>query len=706
MTVQHEIKSQLAKLLATEDLIVEHKQCETACFNVHTRVLTLPMWEKASNVVYDLLVGHEVGHALFTPDEDWYERKKIPPQFVNVVEDARIEKLMKRKYAGLAKTFYHGYKELHEEDFFALSDCDISNLNLADRANLYFKIGNFLDLSFTEEEKAIIRMIDGCDDFEDVLIAAEALYKFCKKKHDEDVKKPANQTENQQPSSEIVDEDAKEEVEHESDDQTEDSQEPISNDQEIYSDERDDELQVETADSLSDNIKDLINEHSSETVYLEIPKVNLDTVIASNQDVHDYIDWWWSRYDEFEPSVFEYTDTEFCKFKRNAQKEVNYLVKEFECRKAADSYARASTARTGVLDTSNLHTYKFNEDLFRKVTVLPDGKNHGLVFVLDWSGSMSQVMSDTCKQLFNLIWFCKKVNIPFEVYAFTNEWNRNHLDKNGEVVPANLIDHIERKEGLFAVDADFSLMNILSSKVSGKEMEKQMISVWRLAYAFGRSYSANFAWPDRLSLSGTPLNESLVCLHQILPKFQRDNKLQKVQCIVLTDGEANQLAQYKEIKRYWEKDGESYIGLKRIDPGNTIIRDRKLGTTYKFGYSYHEFTDVMLRNLKDKFPQVNFIGMRVLASRDVGNFMRLHNSPSDNEFTRLQKEWKKEKSFCIKNSGYDAYFGLSSIALSQDSEFEVKDDATKAQIKSAFVKSLKVKKLNKKVLGEFISLVA
>ena len=108
---------------------------------------------------------------------------------------------------------------------------------------------------------------------------------------------------------------------------------------------------------------------------------------------------------------------------------------------------------------------------------------------------------------------------------------------------------------------------------------------------------------DRLSLSGTPLNESLVCLHQILPKFQRDNKLQKVQCIVLTDGEANQLAQYKEIKRYWEKDGESYIGLKRIDPGNTIIRDRKLGTTYKFGYSYHEFTDVMLRNLKDKFPQ-------------------------------------------------------------------------------------------------------
>ena len=176
--------------------------------------------------------------------------------------------------------------------------------------------------------------------------------------------------------------------------------------------------------------------------------------------------------------------------------------------------------------------------------------------------------------------------------------------------------------------------------------------------------------------------------------------------IILTDGEANALAQYKEIKRYWEKDSEPYIGHKRIEPHTTILRDRKLGTTYRFGYSYHEFTNVMLRNLKDKFPEVNFIGMRVLASRDVGSFMRLHNHPGSDEFLRLQKEWKKEKSFCIKNSGYDAYFGLSSNNLSQDSEFEVDDGATKAKIKSAFVKSLKVKKLNKKVLGEFISLVA
>ena len=104
-------------------------------------------------------------------------------------------------------------------------------------------------------------------------------------------------------------------------------------------------------------------------------------------------------------------------------------MKEFECKKAADSYARATTSRTGVLDCSKLHTYKYNEDLFKKVTTLADGKNHGLVFVLDWSGSMCDVMSDTVKQLFNLVWFCKKVSIPFEVYAFTNEYPKELNDK-------------------------------------------------------------------------------------------------------------------------------------------------------------------------------------------------------------------------------------------------------------------------------------
>ena len=155
--IHHEIKSQLAKLLATEDLVVENKYVETAQFNVHTRVLTLPVWEKASSQVYDMLVAHEVGHALFTPDSDWFKERKISPQFVNIVEDVRIEKMMKRRYAGITKTFYRGYKELSDEDFFCIENDDINKMNLADKANLYFKIGSFVDIDFNSQERVLIQ---------------------------------------------------------------------------------------------------------------------------------------------------------------------------------------------------------------------------------------------------------------------------------------------------------------------------------------------------------------------------------------------------------------------------------------------------------------------------------------------------------------------------------------------------------------------
>ena len=698
MAVQQEIKSQLAKLLATEDLIVEHKNCETASFNVHTRLLTLPMWDKASNTVYDLLVGHEVGHALFTPDED--PPAHVPFQFVNVVEDARIEKMMKRKYPGLAKTFFKGYQELNEEDFFSISDGDVADFNLADRANLYFKVGNFVDISFTEEEVTIIRMIEGCETFEDVVRVAEILHNYCKKKKEDkpEVPMPSQSDEGQvSPDSE-----SEQQIEDTDEQGTETpEQQPINDDSSSDIDDiAIDDIEVRTADALSDNIKDLIRDALYENNYVEIPNLDFKSVVVNNTDIHEYCNKHYDRYHEF-PETFDEPDKMFVEFKRSAQKEVNYLVKEFECRKSAAAYSRSSVARTGVLDCSRLHTYKYNEDLFKKVTVLPEGKNHGLIFVLDWSGSMSSVMTDTCKQLFNLIWFCKKVSIPFEVYAFSNEWNHNHYDENGNSIVPPITSHYVKKENLLSVDDRFSMLNILTSKISGKELEKQMKNIWRLAYAFGRSYQVRYSWPERLSLSGTPLNESLVALHTILPKFQKENKLQKVQCIVLTDGEANQLSYHTEIKT---GRSEPYIGNRRCDCECTFLRDRKLGTTYKFGWGYHEFTKTMLRNLKDKFPQVNFIGIRVIEGRNINGFIKLFYS-SYNEITKLQQDWRKTRSICIKDSGYDAYFALSSSSLSQDSSFDVDDGATKAKIKSAFVKSLKVKKLNKKVLGEFISLV-
>ena len=712
MPVNHEIKSQLAKLLATEDLVVEHKKVETACFNVHNRVLTLPMWEKASNIVYDLLVGHEVGHALFTPDEDWIKERKIPPQFVNVTEDARVEKLMKRKYAGLAKTFYGGYKELSDDDFFQLGNEDISTYNLADRANLYFKVGNFLSLDFTVEEQGIINQIGDAETFDEALDAAEVLYNYCKQKQQEETKVNLDSHENQQSgsgSNSASDFSDQQEGENEAESEPgDDNSIQSGGESEPTQGEMGGETsepEVKTVDNLEDALKDLVNKDGWENTYVEIPKLNIKQIIVSNSEIHNRCKESWTHYHDtsvYEPGeIFGEADKEFREFKRSAQKEVNYLVKEFECRKAADSYARATTARTGVLDCSKLHTYKYNEDLFRKVTTLANGKNHGLVFILDWSGSMSRVMLDTVKQLFNLIWFCKKVNIPFEVYAFTNDYPVFKYDENNKPIMPEPV--YKKKDGLIQVQEYFSLMNMLTSKTNGKTLEDQMLNIYRIARSFSDQHYCRYAVPVGWGLSGTPLNETLVALHEILPIFQKDNKLQKVQCVILTDGEASPLKYHKEFNRRYE-DGP-YLGVNSIGT-NGFLRDRKTGNTYSLDVEWYGFTDVLLRNLRDRFPSVNFIGMRILESRDANNFIRRYTGWISGDYEKITSSWKKEKTFSIKNSGYHTYFGLSATALANDTEFEVAEDATKTQIKTAFVKSLKSKKMNKKVLGEFVELVA
>lgn len=703
MMVSHEIKSQLAKLLATEDLVVEHKKVETAQFNVHTRVLTLPMWEKASNVVYDMLVGHEVGHALYTPDRNWLKEYNIPPQFVNIVEDARIEKLMKRRYMGLAKTFYGGYKELAEQDFFQVADEDIGKMNLADRANLRFKIGNYTLVPIESgEETEIIDAIADTETFDEVLVVAERLYKYCKEKKKTESQTDQHQDNRQEGQSE---ETSMESSQNESDDDqpdNESSDAPVSGGGQNETpdvDVSDEEPEVKTADSLEESLKDLIDHiYGEETTYVQIPDLDVDNIIIPNSEIQNNCELYWSDINSMNIEILKDPDQKYAEFKKSAQKEVNYLVKEFECRKSADAYARATTARTGVLDCTKLHTYKYNEDLFRKVTTLADGKNHGLIFVLDWSGSMQYVMEDTIKQLFNLIWFCRKVNIPFEVYAFTGEYPYVKTDEKG--VSQFRKPSYKKEPGYFAIPEWFSMMNILTSKVNAKTLEQQMKSIYRIAYSF--THYCSYTTPQGMSLSGTPLNEALVSLHKIIPQFKKEHKLQKVQCVVLTDGEANPLKYHKEFNRKYE-DGP-FIGT--VYAGEEfVLRDRKTGNTYNVINNYIGFTTKILENLRDNFVDVNFIGIRVISGRDANSFIRLHCKNYDQRES-IMKTWKKEKSFVIRNVGYHSYFALSSNALSNSSEFEVNEDATKSQIKSAFVKSLRTKKMNKKILGEFVELVA
>ena len=747
--INYEVKGQLAKLLATEDLIIENRKVETAMFDVERRVLTLPMWEKASASVYDLLVGHEVGHALYTPPDNWKkDYPDLPMSYVNILEDVRIEKLMKRKYAGIVKTFFNGYKELSSQDFFELEENDVEEMGLPDRLNLNAKIGNFVDVPFSDGENYFINKANKTETFQEVLDLSIELFDYMKEQIKDSMASNGGELDEEwkvgndfsvgESSEGIPFQETESDQDGDSEETKGQSKESQSTpdlgsdfdteDMEAASDITGGEhggLETITDKTLSDNLENLNNKDrpsSRDPEYCTIPELKLDNLHIKVNDIHSTLDDWYTeqqrRYDlsriempgRSERNVYQEVDNEYRLFRRSAQKEVNYLVKEFECRKSADAYARATVSKTGVLDCTKLHSYKYNEDLFKKITTLPDGKNHGLIFVLDWSGSMSTVLMDTIKQLYNLVWFCKKVQIPFQVFAFTNEWNRySQYDPNNSYIGHYSLpfEHHEVKDGQFIVDNQFAMLEFLSSDVKKKDLEHHMLNIWRTASVMDSRGRWNndyfYQAPHGLSLSGTPLNEALVSLNSLIPQFKKKTGVQKIQCITLTDGEAHPIS---FSKRFTDKDGNTWMGSRSSTHGSVFIRDTN-GKTHNCGDNYHELTGALIQQLRGRFTDVNFIGIRVLNKSESSSFIRRYSDWDQDKVANLQNQWRKTKSVMIENGGgYHAYFALSSSALNSDDSFEVKEDATKSQIKAAFKKSLSAKKMNKKVLGQFMEYIA
>ena len=708
-----EIKGNLARLLATENLVVEHRKVSTASFNVDDRVLTLPLWEKASETVYDLLVGHEVGHALYTPgskDGSW--EKDIPHDYYNVVEDARIEKMIKRRYPGLARDFFKGYTELNNDDFFEIKDKDLSTFSLIDRINLHFKIGAFALVPFQDDEKHFLFMIEEAETFADVTVIVRLLNDFIKRKKEEKVADVPAQEQStgsgsgmpQNVPSQEQGENANENANEESN-ANEDASVDNQSQQQGGGASGPDEERSETQKAFDQNAQGLNSNNSMvwNVEYVEIGKNNLDEIIVPFNSLHKYIEQSWiSQQEQKEDmNLFEHADKAFREYKASAQQEVNYLVKEFECKKSADAYARAATSKTGVLDTSKLHTYKYNDDLFKKVTVLPDGKNHGMIFILDWSGSMGNIIEPTVKQLINLMWFCRKVQIPFELYAFTYEWNNHFINPEHDYTK----EKSAREHLKLGVHQRTSLLNFVSSSAKSKDFEKSILNLYRFAYYFSPGYYYDrYNVPMGCDLSGTPLNDAIITLHDVIPAFQKQTGSQKTTVCILTDGESAGCQYSVKVDRH----GNDYIGSRTFDEGNQL-RDRKLGKTYKVNSDYRSITQVLLQNLKDKFPEVNLVGFRIGNTGDFTSYYRyatISDSPSWSVPDIEMKKWKKEKTWEFNSVGYDSLYFMANTSLSSNTDFDVADTATKTQIKSAFVKSLKSKKTNKKILSSFAAVVS
>ena len=692
----HFVKDSLAKLLAQEDLAVEHRSVETAQFNVETRVLSLPIWQTDIKIV-DAMIAHEVGHALYTPN-DWSFEGRIPMQFVNVVEDIRVEKLMKRRYGGISKTFFKGYSELHNQDFFSINGKNVSGMNLADRLNLHYKIGAFVNIPFSAEEAIFVERAKFIESFEDALDLAEDLYKFCKdaaeKQKEQEQEVPAQESPD---GEQVVSEDTpepksamdSEDGEETDDDELQDGDQTVE--EKDFEEDSLEDLEVETQSSMTDALKDVAKQTQNEYEeyqYLEAPEVDYKKFIVSNKEVWHHCDEVWKERG-YVPENFANCDSEYKTFKQTSNQEVNYLVKEFECRKSADAYARATTSRTGVLDTTKLHTYRYNEDLFKKVTNLQEGKNHTLIFNVDWSGSMGDCLLATVKQVISLVSFCRKVNIDYRVYAFTDGWRQSlvHGDYNLEA------------DKLW-IHPDFAFLELLRSDTNNSTHERQVRNLFRVAYAMDRGKYPRFAIPRKFALSGTPLNECVLAMFDIAPMVKRETKCQKLHIINLTDGEGNPMYCSKKVSY---RDGETHV-LRRPIHSQCVFRDRKCGKTYKFHDSVYRQTETYVENFRDRFPEIEIISIRLLPARD---WKRFANYYIDHEHRQdADTQWKKNKNYIDNYTNYSISYILKTETIDSSTEFDVSEDASKAQIRNAFKKSLGGKKANKQILSSFIKQIA
>ena len=719
--ITQEIKGTLAKLLASENLVVEHRVCETASFDVDRRVLVLPIWKDLDNDTYDLLVGHEVGHALYTPTtEQEAIPSDIPRSYVNVTEDARIERRMKAKFPGLTKSFYRGYQHLHERDFFNVQNNDLSRLKLIDRINLHFKIGTYALIPFADGEQQYVDLVEEAETFSDCIDAARVIYDYekQKRKEEQESKAPQEQDAPQTVDTVTSDDGPGETEDADADNTSEDLEEQTGGDPwddeaqlDVPSFEQDNIEEAETDTALQENLENSASKDTWDNpTYVEIDDPNLDVAIVDHKDVTRIISTFWNEQngtrnengaDEIN---FGPCDKAYRKFVESSNREVNYLVKEFECRKSAASYARQSVSRTGVLDCTKLHTYKYNEDLFKKVTSTPDGKNHGLIFLLDWSGSMCGIIQDTIKQLLSLTSFCRKVGIPFEVYSFVNDPMWGGLLDNASV------ELTSRRNHTYAFHHTFRLVNLLSSRERSSEYETSARNLFRIGRQFE---SRRFSWEERsnhvdspipscMGLGGTPLNDAIASIPALEKRFQTYSAVEKLNVVILSDGESNNAGEW--ITRVNTAYGEynqtfySALGYKHCL--------RRRGRTYPALDDYSRQTRGLISYVRDVCPNVNVVGFRIAAPREAHKVICHWTEWNSSKYEPIQASFKKNKAAVIPDCGYNELYVIAATALDNDVEFEVQEDATKSQIKSAFKKTLKGKAANKKVLTSFIKQIA
>ena len=716
-----------ARLLATENLSVIRARTRTASFDIKSRILTLPMWKDMTPEIEDMLVGHEVGHALYTND-DYLEPLKETPKlhsYMNVLEDVRIEKLIKRKYPGLRKRMNEGYKQLNDRDFFGTKQVqNFEDLLLIDKINLYFKAGFQCGVTFTPDEKAFVNRAERTETVDEIIALANDIYAYSKqlaeeRKQNAKFQEEDEGDEDEDPNYGDFDIDGEEDFE-EQDGEDEDLK-PAKNNKSstLQNDDKSeigDDLESKTERAFQNKLEDLADDSTEykywkfDTDYFKDPVIGYKQILNETKspekwllDSPEMIDYRTRNMSDEERNAFHNAeDSDFVQFKTESIRTVNYLVKEFEMKKSAQLHKRAMVSKIGSLDMKKVYAYKLQDDLFKRVTSLPQGKNHGMILLVDWSGSMNEVLKDTMKQVINLAMFCNRVQIPYRVYAFTTDYN----DKKYETVEENEAYRAWRsskRETNDLIDsADrFHLLEFFNNKMTTSEFNSMA----------RRILDYRFFWNDGYNTGGTPLNEALVYCYKTLGTFIKNNNIEKTTFITLTDGEGGTLNTYSS-GRFDDTRTEVVNGIyKRIKIKN-FIKDEVTQKTYEIGRQSGNQTEMILRMIKDRY-NVALIGFHICQNRarDLRGVANSNLPDFNGDIYALIESWKKEfrtTGFAsVKNTGRDELFLIpQSSTKIQEGEMDVSVNANAKAIARNFGKFLNVKKTSRVLLNRFVGLVA
>lgn len=709
VTYINQVDKNVARILARENINITQGNYSTAAFNLKTRTMHLPIYKTGlSKNVKTLFVAHEISHALNTPLEGWHssikeEKSRGFGSYLNVVEDARIEKLIKRKYPGLAKQFTEGYIELIEMGFFGKVDpFNMMTKKFIDKLNFATKTGNYFGYAFNETEAAFYQRALNVETFEEARELAKEIYEYAKEVAKQEMNKSLPELEpekNDEKTFEDFPEGSSSEEEEETSEEGETSEEESAeegetSEEESTESESQDSEEGETPEESNVNEteeatkgetpEDAEENAGSGTPNEEPTEEELDEKVASETD---------EAFRENEESVNEgdsgaqrllnevtYENTvkdfssvindgaqsqeayqnilreksSYAAYKNEIKPIVNNLVRRFQMKQNASRMRKNKNVKVGAIDINKLHSYKTNDDIFLTNTINGKCKNHGMIIMLDWSGSIRDMLIDIVKKAMIKVSFCQKLNIPFEFYTYTT------AGYDGRV-----------------------LTKRFDSTMNAKKIDELM----NYMFNYGEHKYGGWGFDP---LGGTPLNQALVAVYKHVAEFKRKFSVDRVSLNVICDGDSTN----ERVLQY------SYYSAKPNEFESIISGSVKRFDFSKHGRYFHPNTMVqqlLFKEFQDIGVDTNFFYLTFKGSkRAIENIVGKYVGGTNQNIT----------------SGFhftDEKFGINKMFVFEcgsNKEEELDNSMNKNEIVRTLKKNGKKAAVQKLFVNEFIESIA